>query len=93
MSTANNAKGMTGEQIADAFSRAIRHSDKEDTEGGLEIYARRWDRLNTFVTALASEFCGVTPGLYMQLTGFQLRVVDDENSLRKAYEIAEGNKK
>ena len=89
----NNAKSMTAEQILDAFSAAIRYSDKQDAESGLEGSERRWDRLNCFVSALASEFSQVAPDLYLQLTGFQLRVIDKENSLRTARQIAEGNSK
>lgn len=94
MNTPNNSeRGMTGEQIANAVSQAIRYSDKQDAGSGFEGCERRWDRLNCFVSALASEFSQVAPDLYLQLTGFQLRVIDEENSLRNARDIAEGNSK
>jgi hypothetical protein len=89
----NNTKSMTGEQIANAFSEAIRYSDKQDAESGYEGSERRWDRLNCFVSALASAFSEVAPDLHLQLTGFQLRVIDEENSLRTAREIAERGEK
>jgi hypothetical protein len=94
MNTQNsNDRSMTGQQIVNAFSQAIRYSDKQDAQSGLEGSERRWDRLNCFVSALASEFSQVAPDLYLQLTGFQMRVIDEENSLRTARDIAEGNSK
>lgn len=85
----NNAKSMTGEQFAAALNRAIRYSDEMDSHSGAEGFERRYDRLNLFVTSLASEFYVGAPDIYTQITGFQLRVVDEENSLRTAREIAE----
>lgn len=94
MKTPNNSdRSMNGQQIANAFSQAIRHSDKQDADSGYEGSERRWDRLNCFASALASEFLQVAPDLYLQMTGFQLRVIDEENSLRTARDIAEGNSK
>ena len=89
----NNDRSMTERQIINAFTQATRYSDEQDAESGLEGHERRWDRLNCFVSALASEFSQVAPDLYLQLTGFQLRVIDEENSLRTARDIAEGNSK
>lgn len=85
----NSAKSITGEEFAAALNRAIRYSDEMDSHSSAKDFERRYDRLNLFVTSLASEFYVAAPEIYTQLTGFQLRVVDEENSLRTARETAE----
>ena len=89
----NDTSSVTGEQILAAFSKAMRFSDEMDATGSNEGFERAWSRLSAFVTSLGMELDGVAPGLYQQLMGYQLRVTAEENSLRAARKMAEGNSK
>ena len=89
----NKAQNMTGEQIMAAFIKAMRFSDEMDASGSNDGFERTWNRLSAFATCLAMEFDGVAPGLHQQVMGYQMRVIDGENSLRTARHIADGNSK
>lgn len=91
--TNSNEHNMTGEQILAAFSKAMRFSDEMDASGSNDGFERAWSRLSAFATSLSMEFDLVSPGLYQQVMGYQLRVTAEENSMRTARQIAEGETK
>jgi hypothetical protein len=94
MSTQNNeTKSMTSAQILGAFIKSMRISDEMDATGISEGFERAWFRLDGFLAALGREVDAVAPELHNQLMAYRMRVISDENSLRTARQIADGQQK
>jgi hypothetical protein len=89
----NDTHNMTGAQILGAFIKSMHLSDEMDASGISEGFERAWFRLDAFLAALGREFDAVTPELHNQLMAYRMRVIADENSLRTARPIADGDQK
>lgn len=85
MSTTNNTRVMTPEQIAAAIADAAQFSNRFDTVGADrrpfigQDYERRWIRLDRFMTALAMKLDVAAPGAFNQIGDFLADVSYDKD--------------
>lgn len=88
MSTPDQPRTMTAQQIDAAIAEAILFSNRMDSVARRPTlsmnFERQWSRLGAFLTSLSMTLDEVSPGLFAKIAEFQEDVVYDRNPIRDA---------
>lgn len=88
MSTTDQPRVMTAQQLDAAVNKAIHFSNSMDSVARRPMVAsnfeRQWARLGAFLTSLSMTVDEVSPGLFKKIAEFQEDVVYDRNPIRDA---------
>lgn len=93
MSTTDQPRTMTAEQLVAAVDKAVHFSNSMDSAARRPTvsanFERQWARLGAFLTSLSMTLDEVSPGLFKKIAEFQEDVVYDRNPVRDAAAVME----
>ncbi|MFK3741395.1 hypothetical protein [Massilia sp. TN1-12] len=88
MSTTDQSRTMTAQQLIEAVDKAIHFSNSMDCVARRPIVAanfeRQWARLGAFLTSLSMTLDEVSPGLFAKIAEFQEDVAYERNPMLDA---------